>query len=472
MNPLTWLVYVGYYVAIFAVLLGATWTVVLYVAGNRYLRAWSRRPGGREADYLWVFLVPALNEAVTIADSVARLRDVVATHRIIIVINDGSEDGTGDVLQSIGGADLVVLTRVLPNARKGKAAALNDAYQFLLNDVLTLERYTQWSRDKVIIGIVDADGRLSADAPTEVGPHFDTPRVGGVQVNVRIYNRISYLTRMQELEFRVFGGLYQIGRSQWGAAFMGGNGQFNRLAALESVSSAEGPWSDYLTEDQELGLRLLSRGWFGEQAHSTFVDQQGLNNLRRLYRQRARWMQGNLQVVGNMRRLHAHHLTGLRRLDTLVSLILPILTLVVGLAVVAALVLWIGFGVPFLPLGDRALTGLFVLLAVGPVSIGVMVVARGEGIRGVGLAALAMGPYLAYTWLMWPVSFIGLWNLMKGRKTWAKTAREAIAPVVAIGNGSSVLDETARRLAEDHGAVDTKEEVAKAKRKEPKNKGG
>jgi cellulose synthase/poly-beta-1,6-N-acetylglucosamine synthase-like glycosyltransferase len=428
MNPMLWVMWLAYYGALLSVLTSFVWTFVLYFAGNRYIKRWQERPPGNEADYLWVFMVPALNEAVTIADSVARLRAVEATHKIILVINDGSDDNTGEVLESIAGPDLTVFTRVAPNARKGKAAALNACFHFVRTEVLTQERYRHWPFDQVIMGIVDADGRLASQAPAAAATHFDQPRVGGVQVNVHIYNRVSFLTRMQELEFKVFGGLYQCGRSQWGAAFMGGNGQFNRLTALESVANEEGPWSHYLTEDQELGLRLLSRGWTGEQGHTTFVDQQGLNNLRRLYRQRARWMQGNLQVVGSLRRLHAHHLTGIRRIDALISLLLPILVLVVGVAVVAALVLAIVFKLPFLPLGNIPLTIFFILLALGPLTIGAMVVARGQGLFGLAKVAWVMPQYLAYVWLMWPVAFVGLYNLIRGKSAWAKTAREAIAP--------------------------------------------
>ena len=424
---LTWMVWLGYYVAIVSVLVGAAWTVVLYTAGSGYIRDWRSRPPGDESNYLWAFMVPALNEAVTIADSVARLRAVEATNKIIMVINDGSDDNTGEVLQQIAGDDLIVHTRVAPNARKGKAAALDDAYQFLLHDLLSSERYGQWTPEQVIVGIVDADGRLATTAPAHVGRHFDNPRVGGVQVNVRIYNRSSFLTRMQQLEFEVFGGLYQAGRSRWGAAFMGGNGQFNRLAALESVANDEGPWSHYLTEDQELGLRLLSRGWFGEQEAFTHVDQQGLNSLRRLYKQRTRWMQGNLQVVGSLRRLNAHHLLGIRRVDALVSLLLPVLTLIVGVAVISGLILWIGFGFPFLPVSNVWLTVIMVLLALGPVSLGVLVVARGRGWRGVFASLKAFAPYMVYIWLMWPVAFLGFYRLLRGQQGWVKTAREPIA---------------------------------------------
>lgn len=423
-----WVLWFAYYVALVAVILGVGWSAVAYVLGNRYLRAWRERPASDESAYLWVFLVPALNEAVTIADSVARLRATQATHRVILVINDGSDDNTGEVLDSITGPDLTVLTRVPPNARIGKAAALNAAYHYLRTDVLTQPRYRHWRHDQVIVGIVDADGRLAADAPTWVARQFDVPRCGGVQVNVNIYNQTSYLTRMQALEFRVFGGLFQLGRSELGVAFMGGNGQFNRLAALDSIVTGDGPWSDYLTEDQELGLRLLSRGWFGQHEPMTHVDQQGLNSLRRLYRQRARWMQGNLQVFTRFGRLNAHHLTGLRRIDAMMTLLLPVLTLIVGTAVLVALILWVGFGVPFLPLGQGLLTALVILLAIGPVTLGVLVVGRGRGLRGFLEGLRVLVPYLLYVWLMWPVTYIGLINLIKGKQAWAKTAREAIAP--------------------------------------------
>jgi len=78
---------------------------------------------------------------------------------------------------------------------------------------------------------------------------------------------------------------------------MGGNGQFNRLSALDQISDEEGPWHHRLTEDQDLGLRLLAAGWEGRQDLRASVDQQGLSKLRPLFRQRTRWSQGNLQAL-------------------------------------------------------------------------------------------------------------------------------------------------------------------------------
>lgn len=423
---LSWLWFAIYYVSFLAIMVGYVWTIVLYVAGNRYLKRLRSQPPGDEREYLWVFLIPALNEGVTIADSVARIRAVEATHKIAMVINDGSDDNTEEVLAGIAGDDLEVLTRVPPNARTGKAAALNAAFAHVRDNILTKPAYRGFDHAHVIFAIVDADGRLASDAPRVVVRHFEDPRVGGVQINVHIYNQTSWLTRMQGLEFQIFGGLFQVGRSYWGTAFMGGNGQFNRMTALEEVSAEEGPWSHYLTEDQELGLRNLESGWRGHHDPDTRVSQQGLNDLKRLYRQRGRWFQGNLQVLADIRRVHSYDLYSFRRLDATVSLILPILQLIVGFALLLAVLRTLFFGVPYLPWSSPWLVLFFLQLSLGPVFIAVMVVGRGHGLAGVPLVLKTAIPYMIYVWLMWPVVAIGLWKQLRGSKTWAKTEREAV----------------------------------------------
>ncbi len=425
MTAWDWIVFAIYYVSFVAIMVGYTWTVVLFITGYRYLRRWQGvgEPED-ESRYLWVFFVPALNEGLTIADSVERLRNVHASHKVIVVINDGSDDDTADVLAGIAGPDLAVLTRTPPNARQGKAAALNAAFDHVRRTVLPL--YPQFSQENVIFGIVDADGRLAADAPQVVARHFDDPAVGGVQVHVHIYNQTTWLTRMQGLEFRIFGGLFQVGRSYWGTAFLGGNGQFNRMTALREVASDEGPWSHYLTEDQELGLRCLANGYLGHHEPATQVAQQGVNSMRKLYRQRARWFQGNLQVLADFTRVNSASLHGIRRLDVAISLLLPVLQIIVGLALAVALLMAGGFGVPYLPWGNPLLVVFFIQLSVGPTFLGVMIVARGHGLAGVPRALAIAVPYLAYTWIMWPVVALGVWKQLRGNATWAKTEREAV----------------------------------------------
>ena len=264
------------------------WTLLLFVRGHAaILHPPQPPPEGADA-FSWVFLVPALNEEVTIADSVERLLGCRSTRRRVVVIDDGSDDRTGEILAGIDHPDLFVLSA----AGAGRAPGQGGGAQLRLP--LAAEH---GDRERTIVVIVDADGRLHAEAPRFAAGHFDDPKVGGVQSLVRIYNRQHLLTWLQDVEFAVYGHLFQAGRDHWGTAGMGGNGQFNRLAALDDVTNEEGPWRDKLTEDQDLGLRLMAAGWEGRQDLRASVYQQGLSKLRPLFRQRTRWSQGNLQAM-------------------------------------------------------------------------------------------------------------------------------------------------------------------------------
>ena len=67
---------------------------------------------------------------MTIADSVERLLGVAAARRHVVVIDDGSDDGTpARPRRASTQPGLHVLRRDPPDARQGKAAALNHAYR-------------------------------------------------------------------------------------------------------------------------------------------------------------------------------------------------------------------------------------------------------------------------------------------------------------------------------------------------------
>jgi len=422
-------------IALAVILVSHAWAVALYVRGSAVLRQ-QRPPDQDYADrLLWVFLVPALDEEVTVADSVARLDTVRAARRLVVVIDDGSVDTTPEVLARLDVPDLVVVRRDPPAARQGKGAALNDAWR-RLDDLIAASPYADTAREDVVVAIVDADGRLAPNAPAAVATHFADARVGGVQVAVRIYNRSRLLTWLQDVEFGVYGGLYQQGRSAWGTAGMGGNGQFNRLSALDSVAptraqecdgSQDGPWRDRLTEDQDLGLRLIAAGWEGREELRTHVDQQGLPGLRRLYRQRTRWAQGNLQCLDQVGVVRRASVSLAARLDLGYALVLPILQLVVGAATVAAVVCWVVLGVGFLPVGNPVALTAVLLLSFGGTGLGCVARARGRGLRAVLVGLLVAVPYSFYSWIIWPVLLRALVRIAVGSRGWAKTAREPLS---------------------------------------------
>src|SRR5690242_21344922 len=147
-------------------------------------------------DFLFIFLVPALNEARVIEPTLDRLLSLPVRHCLVLVIDDGSDDGTGYLVESHPDPRVRLLRREFPDARRGKGAALNAGFHRLLQEV------GNWPADKVIVGIMDADGRLDPEAPDRAAEYFADADVGAVQVGVRISNREdSLLARLQDMEF-------------------------------------------------------------------------------------------------------------------------------------------------------------------------------------------------------------------------------------------------------------------------------
>ncbi|MGH2924361.1 MAG: glycosyltransferase family 2 protein [Solirubrobacterales bacterium] len=397
------------------------WTTALFVRGQRFRRNPPRVPADGGDSLTWVFLVPALDEEVTIRDSVERLLEIDLPRRLVVVIDDGSEDGTAEVLCQLDHPDLHVIRRRAPNARKGKAAALNHAYRSL--DGL-LEGT---DRDGVIVAIVDADGRLSPSAPGYVASHFASdPMVGGVQSLVRIYNRGRLLTWMQDIEFSTYGSLFQAGRNAWGTAGMGGNGQFNRLRALDDVALDEGPWRDRLTEDQDLGLRLIAAGWHGRQDLRARVDQQGLPGLRKLFRQRTRWSQGNLQAMGLIDAVWRARVPLIARVELLAYLLMPLWQTLIGATLVAAVALALTGVAAFWIDGPWWQLAFFYVLGFGGTMLGCVAARAADGPLGYLRGILIAQIYAFYSWILWPVLIRSALRQLTERREWAKTEREAL----------------------------------------------
>jgi 1,2-diacylglycerol 3-beta-glucosyltransferase len=404
----------------FVVIVGmCAWTAGLYARGQRSIaRAPEASDRGADA-FTWVFLVAALNEEITIADSVERLLALRLRRRKVIVIDDGSNDMTPEILSTFSDPDLLVLRRDLPNARKGKAQALNAAYH-RIGGLLP-----QIDREQVIVVVVDADGRIAADAPRFAASHFADPQVGGVQALVRIYNRQGFLTRMQDVEFSVYGSVYQAGRNHVGTAGMGGNGQFNRLAALDDIVEGDGPWRNRLTEDQDLGLRLLGAGWRSHQELRAVVEQQGVPRVRALLRQRTRWAQGNLQAMDLLGAIARAPFPRRARFGEILHLLMPLWQAIVGGALVCAVVLAVMGRAGVVPAAETI--PVVYILGFSNAVLGCLAARHASGwrswVRAIAIAHL----YALYTWLLFPVLLRSLVRQLGARRDWSRTDREPLS---------------------------------------------
>jgi 1,2-diacylglycerol 3-beta-glucosyltransferase len=237
---------------------------------------------------------------------------------------------------------------------------------------------------------------------------------------------------MQDLEFWGMSAIAQMARIRTRSVSLGGNGQFTRLSALQSVGSQ--PWSDALTEDLDLGVELTLRGWELDCAADAWVSQQGVETVRELLRQRTRWYQGHMICARKAMALWRSPQVARRTaLETTLYLMTPCFVM---LPWSIAFTLGLGFFaynvmnhsvMPFDGVGVQAVfyAGFWYLLTfLPPVVLGLVYAQRSEQERR--LAAIGKGhAHVFYAYLNMAAGWRALARIALGRDGWAKTARVA-----------------------------------------------
>ncbi|HLL65238.1 MAG TPA: glycosyltransferase [Micromonosporaceae bacterium] len=402
------------------------------VAGRRR-RADAATPTGHEPTDFWI-IVPCLNEERVVGRTVGgalALTGPVGTRTHVLVVDDGSDDGTPDVLNGIDHPGLYILRRELPEARLGKGEALNAAYRL----IRTWAAEAGVDEHRVAVGVIDGDGRGSPNMLQEVSRAMRRPEVGAVQCRVRIHNRNRVLGAVQDLEFACIANASQLLRNAAGTVGLGGNGQYARLSALAQLGDS--PWSKCLVEDLELGLRMHLNGSKIEYLPNASVTQQGLVDVRRLLRQRTRWAQGNLQCAVYIPRLIAsRRIRNHALLEMLYYLLAPWLNAggMVGALGIWGFAMWRllpGNGAPFLVTSWSQMAAVVAVWTVALITPHLVwavlhrLYLRDETLARCLLAALA---YPLFLFLGLVSTWRAIGRQVAGRQAWAKSERLAEEP--------------------------------------------
>lgn len=344
-----------------------------------------------------------------------------------MVIDDGSDDRTGELARQAGKGQVILVRRNLPEARKGKGAALNAGFARIRANVAD----QGLDPDKVIVCVMDADGQLSAGAMTEVLPIFEDPGVGGVQLAVRIRNRATnFLLRFQDYQFWSQSALTQFGRMRTNSVSLGGNGQFARLSALLDVGN--NPWSASLTEDLDLTVSIATRGWKTSSTPRAAVDQQGVETFGALLKQRTRWYQGHMLTAKRLphilRSTKMGHAASLEMtLYVLVPWIFDLPWSVLYHLVLIELALLLGAtDIAHWGVGSVVIYAVvWCLLGFWPALVTAAVAYRRDHTLGL-LGALKMGhAFVVANYLSYACVWRALYRIFRGQHGWTKTARTA-----------------------------------------------
>jgi 1,2-diacylglycerol 3-beta-glucosyltransferase len=400
--------------------------IVLYVYTLAVLSMWDKASRDHRSDELFfVLLVPALNEERVIGKTIASLRELRGNF-LALIIDDASDDGTvAAVAPFLADPRVQLLEQPPEQARRGKGHALNVGYA-AVQRLRLAERY---GPENLITVVLDADTRVEPDFLQAVAPYFLDPNVAGVQSAVRMYNaNQNIVTLWQHLEFAVWAKFFCRAKDRLGSATLGGNGQCVRFAALSDLGGE--PWqATSLTEDLDLSLRLLTRGWRLRFCPSTAVWQEALPGLRALVRQRSRWLQGHVVCWRHLPALLRSRLPIFARLELLLFLLLPAVFMPVGLI---SIVNWLV--VLFFKDWDGLNTMSLLIWYILGFGIAPLVVAAWRPLDHPSLwrSLLHAHLFIFYSFVWFMAGVVVYWHVLLGQRAWVKTGRVAEAAMEEV----------------------------------------
>jgi cellulose synthase/poly-beta-1,6-N-acetylglucosamine synthase-like glycosyltransferase len=239
-----------------------------------------RRPEPFQAQEIQPFvsvLVPAYNEEKVIKATIDSLLRSNYRNYEIIVIDDGSKDGTVAAARQYESNPRV---RIIAKENGGKSSALN--------------RGIQEARGEVVIAM-DADTVFDPNFIPYILGHFRDPNVGAASGNAKVGNREDLIAQWQSIEYIT--------------SFNLDRRAYTLLNCVTVVPGAAGAWRkrdliaaggfkhDTLAEDADLtvSVRRLGRRIVYEDRALAWTE--APNNVQGFVKQRRRWSYGTLQML-------------------------------------------------------------------------------------------------------------------------------------------------------------------------------
>jgi cellulose synthase/poly-beta-1,6-N-acetylglucosamine synthase-like glycosyltransferase/peptidoglycan/xylan/chitin deacetylase (PgdA/CDA1 family) len=255
-------------------------------AGLALIRNRRRRrvvfPGPGDIGLRTSVVLAAFNEEPVVARTIRSILRSDYPILEVIVVDDGSTDGTADEVRAVIAEDPRVILLRQPNT--GKAHALNRGVEAAAGDFLVT---------------LDADTIMRPSTVTNMMRHFaldGAERLGAVAGVVRVGNReTNVLTRWQALEYLTQIGIERSAQDALGAISIipGACAAWRKQAILEA-----GGYSNItLAEDCDLALTLHHRGWKVTQDDQAIAFTEAPETVDDLLAQRTRWTYGTLQAI-------------------------------------------------------------------------------------------------------------------------------------------------------------------------------
>lgn len=269
--------YILQFYGLYPMVMALLWVTMAIIYFRRREAGPAVVPRAEETPFVSV-VVPAFDEEDSIGGTIEALLRLDYPSYEIVVVNDGSHDGTAAAVQPFLGDMRVRL--VDKKVNEGKAMALNDAIPICRGEIIVY---------------LDSDIVATPLLLHAFVPHFLSPRVAAVTGNPRVLNRGSLLRDLQTLEFASIISVQRRAQRIWGRVLTVSGAVFAiRRTALIEVGLFD---PSMATEDIDITWKLQRALWDVRYEPSAVVWMHVPPNLIELWKQRRRWARGLAQVL-------------------------------------------------------------------------------------------------------------------------------------------------------------------------------
>lgn len=226
--------------------------------------------------------VPAYNEEDSISMTLESILDASYPEKRIIVVNDGSEDSTGDIADRYDDEHDEV--EVIHQQNQGKGAALNAALE---------------KSETELFGCVDADSELTESSLRNIVADMDSD-AAGIASTMKVRNPSNLLENIQQIEYSVnmlsrkIMGMLDAIHVTPGALSVYRTGKLKEYGGFDESS---------IVEDQEICWRLQNGHEKLQHSRKGVTYTIVPNTLRSFFRQRRRWWAGSFRCIINYRNI-------------------------------------------------------------------------------------------------------------------------------------------------------------------------
>ena len=246
-------------------------------------------------------IIPAYNEEKVIRKTIESIIETQYLHKEIIFVDDGSTDKTLEISRQFKN-EIIILKK----ENGGKASALNYGLVYAKGEIVV---------------IVDADTIIGRNSLKEIVKGFEVnARVAAVAGNIKVRNRVNWITKCQALEYIT--GIQVIRRAfdTFGSITVvpGALGAFKKSCILGTGVYEK----ETIVEDFDQTIKLLKAGLITQGSVKAVAYTEAPSTVADFVKQRRRWYRGNIQVL----KRHSDALTN-PRFGYLQKLALPYLFL-------------------------------------------------------------------------------------------------------------------------------------------------